>query len=160
MELDYEQYAGQALDLADVVISTDLSEIVDSMCQESIQNQDYPESPPDSGSEHLLSPGSSMINPGFVGSVEDYTIENPSATYTSSSMLPDLSKVNYSVPMQMIEDDYKVLKNIEKKLRIIFTFVVFYRALLFMEVLSCTRINLNNRHCMVKGEEQLLKSLH
>ena len=110
MELDYDQYAGQTLDLNDVVISTDLSEIVDSMCQESINNhQEYPESPPDSGSEHLLSPGSSMINPGFVASLEDYAgpIET-AASYTSSSLLPDLSKINYSVPMQMIEEDYKV----------------------------------------------------
>ena len=115
--LDYEQYSqGNPLDMSDVVISTDLSEIVDSICKDG----GFPDSPPDSGSEHLLSP-SSMVNPGSVGGYtnvganlgDDYYLANNhmrsnSREYTSTSMLPDLSKVNYNVPMQMIEEDYKV----------------------------------------------------
>lgn len=114
--LDYEQYSqGNPLDMSDVVISTDLSEIVDSICKDG----GFPDSPPDSGSEHLLSP-SSMVNPGSVGGYtnvganlgDEYYLANNhmrtnSRDYTSTSMLPDLSKVNYNVPMQMIEEDYK-----------------------------------------------------
>ena len=99
--------------ILDVVIGTDLSEIVDSICKDG----GFPESPPDSGSEHLMSPasGSSLVNPGIVSSsLEDYYINHGPVNrprnrdFNAQSMMPDLSKVNYSVPMQMIEDDYKV----------------------------------------------------
>ena len=117
--LDYEQYSqGNPLDMNDVVISTDLSEIVDSICKDG----GFPDSPPDSGSEHLLSP-SSMVNPGSVGGYtnaganigDEYYLgnnhgglRNHARDYTSTNRLPDLSKVNYNVPMQMIEEDYKM----------------------------------------------------
>ena len=117
--LDYEQYSqGNPLDMSDVVISTDLSEIVESICKDG----GFPDSPPDSGSEHLLSP-SSMINPESVGGytnvganigADEYYLannhmrSNNPRDYTNTNMLPDLSKINYTVPMQMIEEDYKV----------------------------------------------------
>ena len=63
MDLEYEQYAQtishNSLDMTDVVISKDLSDIVESICKDG----GFPDSPPDSGSEHLLSP-SSLVNPG------------------------------------------------------------------------------------------------
>ena len=110
MDLDYEQYVQSGnLDLSDVVIGTDLSDIVDSICKDG----GFPDSPPDSGSEHLMSPSSSSVTfsgRGYTNSgmtVEDY------GTYGKSSLevLPDLNKINYSVPLQMIESsdaDYKV----------------------------------------------------
>ena len=117
--LDYEQYSqGNPLDMSDVVISTDLSEIVESICKDG----GFPDSPPDSGSEHLLSP-SSMVNPESVGGytnvganigADEYFLannhmrSNNPRDYTNTNMLPDLSKINYTVPMQMIEEDYKV----------------------------------------------------
>ena len=117
--LDYEQYSqGNPLDMSDVVISTDLSEIVESICKDG----GFPDSPPDSGSEHLLSP-SSMVNPESVGGytnvganigADEYYLannhmrSNNPRDYTNTNMLPDLSKINYTVPMQMIEEDYKV----------------------------------------------------
>ena len=118
--LDYEQYSqGNPLDMSDVVISTDLSEIVDSICKDG----GFPDSPPDSGSEHLLSP-SSMVAPESVGGNtnagasigEEYNylannhMRSNSRDFTNTNMLPDLSKVNYNVPMQMLEEDYKVLR--------------------------------------------------
>ena len=132
MDLEYEQYSVHGtldpvhgtldpvhgtLDMNDMVISKDLSELVDSIVKEG----GFPDSPPDSGSEHLLSP-SSMVNSGSVGGFSnnpgvnisnDYYVStnhqrNISRDYTSASMLPDLSKVNYNVPMQMIDEDYKV----------------------------------------------------
>ena len=100
MDLDYETY-NPNLDMGDVTISTDLSEIVDSICKDG----GFPDSPPDSGSEHLMSPASSMINPsvGFNpnGGSEFYS-------RTDFTNVPDLSKVNYTLPMQMIDEDYKV----------------------------------------------------
>ena len=104
--------------MSDVVISTDLSEIVESICKDG----GFPDSPPDSGSEHLLSP-SSMVNPESVGGytnvganigADEYYLannhmrSNNPRDYTNTNMLPDLSKINYTVPMQMIEEDYKV----------------------------------------------------
>ena len=104
--------------MSDVVISTDLSEIVESICKDG----GFPDSPPDSGSEHLLSP-SSMVNPESVGGytnvganigADEYFLannhmrSNNPRDYTNPNMLPDLSKINYTVPMQMIEEDYKV----------------------------------------------------
>ena len=109
---------GNPLDMSDVVISTDLSEIVESICKDG----GFPDSPPDSGSEHLLSP-SSMVNPESVGGytnvganigADEYYLannhmrSNNPRDYTNPNMLPDLSKINYTVPMQMIEEDYKV----------------------------------------------------
>ena len=109
---------GNPLDMSDVVISTDLSEIVESICKDG----GFPDSPPDSGSEHLLSP-SSMVNPESVGGytnvganigADEYYLannhlrNNNPRDYTNTNMLPDLSKINYTVPMQMIEEDYKV----------------------------------------------------
>ena len=99
--MDLEYYANNPLDMNDV-IGTDLSEIVDSICQDGILQQEtsqerFPDSPPDSGSEHLLSP----VNPGSVYNNPD----NPEYyKFTSTNMLPDLSKVNYTVPMQMIDE--------------------------------------------------------
>ena len=117
MDLDYETFvhssgcASTALD--DVVIGTDLKDIVDSICKE------FPESPPDSGSEHLMSPGSGS---GFVSGYTNLGAninESYSAVsqYNSSTIMPDLSKINYTLPMQMIEspdNDYKVLRKKNK----------------------------------------------
>ena len=123
MDLDYDQFACTApLDMSDVVIGTDLSEIVDSICNDGEFNlataasvseveasrgggpEGFPDSPPDSGSEHLLSP-SSMVNPGSVGGIG---YSNLGASI-GDEPYPDLNKVNYSLPMQMIDEDYKVL---------------------------------------------------
>ena len=104
MDLDYEAY-NPHLDMGDVTISTDLSEIVDSICKDG----GFPDSPPDSGSEHLMSPGNNPavgFNPS--GSSSDFY---PRTDFTN---LPDLSKVNYTLPMQMIDEDYKVKKLILK----------------------------------------------
>lgn len=100
MDLDYEAY-NPHLDMGDVTISTDLSEIVDSICKDG----GFPDSPPDSGSEHLMSPGN---NPGvgFNPSGSDFY---PRTDFTN---MPDLSKVNYTLPMQMIDEDYKVPKTV------------------------------------------------
>ena len=101
---EYEQYV-QSVG-GDVVIGTDLSEIVESICKDG----GFPESPPDSVSDHLMSPGGCYAGAASGG---DFYVQptnhrrNPD--FSVQSMMPDLSKVNYSVPMQMIEDDdYKV----------------------------------------------------
>ena len=112
MDLDYEQYVQSTnIDLSDVVIGTDLSDIVDSICKDG----GFPESPPDSGSEHLMSPSSSTNFTSGGGSYTNSGIsineEFPPYIMKQNEMLPDLNKINYSVPLQMIESsdaDYKV----------------------------------------------------
>lgn len=133
MDLDYENFvyhhhqspsSSATLDISDVVIGTDLKEIVDSICKE----EGFPDSPPDSGSEHLMSPGSA---PGFSSSrvqgcytnlganlAENYSFDQQQqqhqpTSYNSSTIMPDLSKVSYALPLQMIEspdEDFKVFQ--------------------------------------------------
>ena len=109
-----------------IFIGTDLSDIVDSICKDG----GFPESPPDSGSEHLMSPSSNMASErslsvsrnlgGAMGSSSGcYSNAGISDDYhsynvkTNLEVLPDLNKINYSVPLQMIESsdtEYKVRK--------------------------------------------------
>ena len=102
---------------------------LDSICKDG----GFPESPPDSGSEHLMSPSSStnftsgsgsehLMSPSsstnFTSGGGSYTNsgisineEFPPYIMKQNEMLPDLNKINYSVPLQMIESsdaDYKV----------------------------------------------------
>ena len=78
---------------------------MDSICKDG----GFPDSPPDSGSEHLMSPGSlGASNPvGFNPQGDFY----PRTDFTN---MPDLSKVNYTLPMQMIDEDYKVIFRVLK----------------------------------------------
>ena len=78
-----------------------------------------PESPPDSGSEHLLSPRGVGVsaNPAGAGYLSPQSDSNTSsagpgvhlsspshdALYQHSQTVPDLSTVDYSVPLQLIE---------------------------------------------------------
>ena len=105
-----------------IFIGTDLSDIVDSICKDG----GFPESPPDSGSEHLMSPSSNMASEcslsvsrnlamGSSGCYSNAGISDDYHSYnvkTNLEVLPDLNKINYSVPLQMIESsdtEYKVL---------------------------------------------------
>ena len=119
MDLDYDQFVHSsgpsALD--DVVIGTDLNDIVDSICKE------FPESPPDSGSEHLMSPGSGFHAYTNLGAnIEQYSVfDHSTQQYNSTAIIPDLSKVNYSLPLQMIEsqdNDYKVVLTTFSRLQV------------------------------------------
>ena len=113
-----------------IFIGTDLSDIVDSICKDG----GFPESPPDSGSEHLMSPSSNTMaserslsvsrNLAMGGSSSGGCYSNNVAgisddyhhsynVKTNLEVLPDLNKINYSVPLQMIESsdaEYKVRK--------------------------------------------------
>lgn len=113
-----------------IFIGTDLSDIVDSICKDG----GFPESPPDSGSEHLMSPSSNTrasecslsvsrnlamggsssggcYSNNVAGISDDY--HHSYNVKTNLEVLPDLNKINYSVPLQMIESsdtEYKVRK--------------------------------------------------
>ena len=122
--------AAGGLDIEDCIhesiSGTDLQDLVDSICglpesSTGFHNSDLPESPPESGTDAL--------SPVYYGQSPGKQQHQPTvAAVLDAAKYPDLSSVDYTLPLQIIQEEQYVKREVQDavslKVKTIFVYLV------------------------------------